>query len=485
MLGADLLNGDGARCTPLEFAVSLYQPQILSVVLNHLKENGMLDRDHAETVLWKHLVNGLLPTLAHEQDRIKLHVSNLHEMASATVQVVLEYWPGDKDALLEYVLMFCVSSEKVSVQMVMATYLVQVLFRAWVSISKESKSPKWIDVFLFRLLRKWNEYGDDVAELLDKLLEEFPEVIDLAAKNKLGRTVLHDAAIYNNTPLIPILLRHGADLETKDQSGHTPLGLAARMASAESFDTLIDSGAQVMHYSQDHGYTSVLHLAAQLETHKSLLPYMLFESRHRAMFTKTEILEKLEGGNFGLTPLAWCVICMHLEAIQALMAVGANCRAACWLAGWDIVLSVRELATLTRYKPELHKLGNTRQKEEIVDVIEQALASRKVQEMFYSGCKESDYEEKGFVESRPYQSHGGQLTLVPFVRERRPSEPFKQKYVSIDVLNSWSPNYGKSKFVENGLGVDELLQRLPMTWSLDSEALSAAARKDYNHLLFG
>ena len=470
-LGADLMNGDGARCTPLEYAVALYQPDILEVVLEHLIDNGMLDHAN-QTVVGKRILDGLLPTLGHEQDRIKLHGSNIQAMATKTVDVIMEHWPGEKIQFLLTLLLYCVSDEDVPRPTIMAPYLVQVLFKAVLALAPAQNFPGWprtLTLFVYRLIRSWETRGDNAVDVLDKLLQDFPQAIDLAAKDTLGRTALHHVVIHNATPFIPVLLRHGADIEAKDSSGHTPLGLAARMASADSFDLLIYLGAQIGSYTETSGHLTVLHLAAQLETQKSLVPYILFESKHRAMFNTPSMLEKVEGRTMGLTALAWSVICMHLEAIQALMTAGANCRAACWLPDWKVVLSVRELATIVRLNPAMQKLGATWQKTENVDPEEQKAWTRAVQEMFYSGCKESGYEEVGFVESEAYSNVRGEqeLRLGPTARRTRPEESFAQRYVSIDVLDSWSPLYGQSKREENGLREDkeqvELLMRMPLT----------------------
>ncbi len=463
---ANPLNGDGARCTPLELSVSLFQPEIVYVILEYLQDIGKLERRDLEAgPIGRLIINGMLPTLAHEQDRIKLHGSDIATAASGTLEVILHFWTGNKDILLRYILTLSVSDGHIPAPTIMASYRVQVLFKAMLPLTPDTTSPEWstwLNKLLFQIIRQWDNAGEEAVDLLSNLLREHPSVIDLDTKDTLGRTLLHHIAIHNTTPLIPVLLRHGADLEARDSSGHTPVGLTARMAAAESFDTFLDAGAQLTHYDETTGHTSVLHLAAQLETHKSLLPYILFESRHRAQLCTPELLEQREGATFGLPALAWCVICMHREAIQAMMTAGANCRAACWLGGWDIVLSVRELATLVRYKPDLLELGSTWQKEEAVDPKEQMAWSKAVLEMFYSGCKEMGYEEQGFVERFTTRTGVEMVMLRLVARKTRDGEGWKQKYVSIDVLGGWSPRYGCSRGEENGLEKGEVVVKFIM-----------------------
>jgi ankyrin repeat protein len=454
LLGADPMNDDGAASTPLEVAVSLYQPDIVDMILYHLEENADLKEEDADGPVGQSIIMGLAPGFAHELERIAIHGTNIQEMAMKTVKTVLTHWPGDKNIFLQALLGLSVTSEHVSVITTLAPYLVQVLLKIWISFVPAPLPSQGLFILLSGIVRLWEREGENCAELLETLLQDFPHVLDLEAKDTQGRTALHIAAIHNTTPLISILLQHGAWLEAKDIDGYSPLGLAARMASTESFETLLDSGAQIFHPDAKWGPTSALHLAAIPQTQRSLIPYMLFESKYRALFTEPEMLEKVEGYT-GLTALALCVVGKQLEAIQALMTAGANCRAACSMPAWPIVLSVRELATVIRYKPELGPGATTWQRNEVVDPEEQVSNSRTVQEIFYYGCKASDYEEEDFIDFDSSRQRGQQLVLKCRVRKTRTAEPFEAKYVSIDVLDRWSPKYGVSRWSENGLRGDE------------------------------
>ncbi|EAX94989.1 sex-determining protein, putative [Trichomonas vaginalis G3] len=50
--------------------------------------------------------------------------------------------------------------------------------------------------------------------------------VDVNKKDDRQITALHWASLSNNVEILDLLISHGADLEAKDKSGHTPLLLA-------------------------------------------------------------------------------------------------------------------------------------------------------------------------------------------------------------------------------------------------------------------
>ena len=68
---------------------------------------------------------------------------------------------------------------------------------------------------------------------------------DLEARDKYGRTPLHFAAEFSETPAVVVaLLAAGADLEAQDEGGWTPLHYAAEGSKTPAVVTLLlDAGA--------------------------------------------------------------------------------------------------------------------------------------------------------------------------------------------------------------------------------------------------
>lgn len=63
--------------------------------------------------------------------------------------------------------------------------------------------------------------------------------------DRAGRTLLHYAALDNDTGRIVTLLEAGADPNAADWQGFTPLHLAAQQWSVEAAQVLLDRGAEV------------------------------------------------------------------------------------------------------------------------------------------------------------------------------------------------------------------------------------------------
>merc|ERR1719318_1956671 len=70
-----------------------------------------------------------------------------------------------------------------------------------------------------------------------KKLVEIPEV-NIVAKSGRGETALHDAASFGLSKIIKILVSAGADLETENKDGYTPLQSAAMYGQVDGVKTL-------------------------------------------------------------------------------------------------------------------------------------------------------------------------------------------------------------------------------------------------------
>ena len=68
---------------------------------------------------------------------------------------------------------------------------------------------------------------------------------NVESRNESGRTPLMLAALKSNAEMVKLLLEHGADVNAVDSSGMTALMWAAFGGSAESVRLLIDKGAKI------------------------------------------------------------------------------------------------------------------------------------------------------------------------------------------------------------------------------------------------
>ncbi len=115
-------------------------------------------------------------------------------------------------------------------------------------------------------------YGSPFKALINALTFSYNEVVyylldnniaNIEDKDEDGQTVLHIAAIYNNEK-IEYLIGKGADLNTTDNSGYTPLILAAKTYSygmTEVVKTLLNHNADIE--AKDLNGMTALHWAAK------------------------------------------------------------------------------------------------------------------------------------------------------------------------------------------------------------------------------
>jgi len=111
--------------------------------------------------------------------------------------------------------------------------------------------------------------GDGDIARVKKLLDRGA---NLNAKNILGLTPLHIAAMYGNLELVDLLLKYGADANAKTDHAVTPLHLAASWGRADVVKMLLERGADV-NARDDKGWTP-LHFAT-LNNHSNVAKILL------------------------------------------------------------------------------------------------------------------------------------------------------------------------------------------------------------------
>ncbi len=79
----------------------------------------------------------------------------------------------------------------------------------------------------------------DVAELVVKLLINYKANVNYANKNDGGFTALIMAALQNNSDIVKILIKHGAHVNTTDNTEHTALMRAAITSQSNAAEALL------------------------------------------------------------------------------------------------------------------------------------------------------------------------------------------------------------------------------------------------------
>ena len=107
-------------------------------------------------------------------------------------------------------------------------------------------------------------------------------------------TLLHIAAARGNRAMVDILLDKGADINTQDENGYTPLHRSVICANEETAQRLVERGAGVNKQDKSSGYTP-LHLAVA-RCNKNLVSILLEAG------ADVEIKSQL-----GVSPLNGCI----------------------------------------------------------------------------------------------------------------------------------------------------------------------------------
>ncbi|KIL92402.1 hypothetical protein FAVG1_04813 [Fusarium avenaceum] len=232
----------GMSMTPLCRAVSLYRSDIIRCIMDRIGPiEKLMTADMVLCEVGFEIVYGFGPQLSAECERALLYGDHIKNAAEKALDTVLEYMREDTSHFLDILLFQTLTPEAQYTTAVPVPYLTELFIEkgAHVIFCLAAKSRP----MLHRLAELWIRDGDNCETLLESLLLRFPDKFDLNVRDSGGRTALHEAAIYNSYPLIPILLRHGADIDAEDMDHCTPLALAGCMASVQAFELLLDNGA--------------------------------------------------------------------------------------------------------------------------------------------------------------------------------------------------------------------------------------------------
>lgn len=93
---------------------------------------------------------------------------------------------------------------------------------------------------------------------LERMIEADPSLLE--ARNKLGKTPLHQAVTSGSTRAVQWLIDRGADVNARDGTGMTPLHVAAWWTSTERAKQLLAAGADLE--ARDAFGDTPLHVAA-------------------------------------------------------------------------------------------------------------------------------------------------------------------------------------------------------------------------------
>ena len=169
---------------------------------------------------------------------------------------------------------------------------------------------------------------------------------DLEARNESGHTPLDWAALAGNAGAVMVLLEVGANLEARNESGHTPLHIAALAGNAGAVMALLEVGANLearneyggtplyiaAFWGNSEAVTVLLEAGADLEARNEsgTTPLHIAALRGNAE-TVTVLLEAgadLEARNeSGTTPLHMAALGGNAETVTALLEAGADPKA--------------------------------------------------------------------------------------------------------------------------------------------------------------
>lgn len=178
------------------------------------------------------------------------------------------------------------------------------------------------------------------AAITNKSIDEIRQIIALPQSTLIinsrdisNRTPLHLAAIKNNTAIVQLLLKHGADITLTDNIGMTPLGVAMICGRLNAAKVLIESGARYSrgdiwgtHSSIKNGeYTNkneagltLLHCAAKLGFTEGIPMIATACQQYGARLNETTFYS-------GSTALHIAVMFGHVDTARALMISMQGC----------------------------------------------------------------------------------------------------------------------------------------------------------------
>lgn len=148
----------------------------------------------------------------------------------------------------------------------------------------------------------------DKLLIVKLLIEHGAEIND--ARDDIGQTILHLAAVTLNREMLELMLGRNLDVNAKDEDGRTPLHLAAGVGNKENVELLLDRGADVN--AMDNFNSTPLHKAA--EANNVLLTKLLLV---RSADVNTRDM-------LGFTPLHQAVLRNRTLTAELLITNGAD-----------------------------------------------------------------------------------------------------------------------------------------------------------------
>jgi ankyrin repeat protein len=152
---------------------------------------------------------------------------------------------------------------------------------------------------------------------------------DVNTKDDLGRTPLHLASWVNAVNSARVLINHSANIEAKANNDTTPLSAAALKDNYDVAELLVKHGAKVNAESDD-GLTP-LHVAARYNAGK-VAGLLIAEGANL----------ETPGGDEGLTPLHRAALFASVEVADLLIARGANLNATSYSGETPLDIARRE-----------------------------------------------------------------------------------------------------------------------------------------------
>ncbi|XP_070195077.1 transient receptor potential cation channel subfamily A member 1-like isoform X2 [Littorina saxatilis] len=180
----------------------------------------------------------------------------------------------------------------------------------------------------------------DMIKLMHSLQEE-NFMTSLYICDAMNMTPLHRAALFNHKAVVEFLLEKGVDINSKDDTGRTPLLLAASKGCWDTVQVLVGGGADVR--VRDRNSQNFLHLAIRFGgklgqffcKEESLMDSNAKDATDGTVAVRTmtssvsrvgqDILKLLdERDEFGCTPLHYASKEGHLLALEELITFGAT-----------------------------------------------------------------------------------------------------------------------------------------------------------------
>ena len=132
----------------------------------------------------------------------------------------------------------------------------------WISFDAAEECGMLLE-YLLQLSREYwterDEYGSTFLHLISRKADVRTakalvqsNLLDVDARNKWGRTPMHQAAIWNNTHMMEVLCAAGADMRALDNDEHSPIDVALGYYAKKTVRVLVANGVRLSTLHDDH-----------------------------------------------------------------------------------------------------------------------------------------------------------------------------------------------------------------------------------------